>query len=503
MTTHRVAKKESWWRSFTGGLNDLSFGERYPTILGLFWPELITAFLAVSVLSWIDGMMIGHLQSTAMYATAGVTNTFFHFLLKTAEGLSVGTVILCGQYNGVQRYKEVGQSAISAFWVTVVVGGLVATCLYAGAYTIYHDFFHVPDEMVALGVSVLRIRAIGIFFLFVYYALIGFLRGIKNTFLPMAFFLLGGACYIFFDYALIFGAFGFPEMGFQGSALAWVLQYAVMLFAVLAYIFTDNRMRKYSLSLLTGFSWRSSFEIIKLSWPVTLDKAILAGSKMWLVCLISPIGQVALASFGVIREMEQFAFVPAIAFAQVITLLVSNDFGKCNWQGIRSNTKKIMCLAALFVLVILLAFSLFPEKIIGLFDRKGSFVHFAAVAFPILAILAILDLLQVILAGALRGAANVRVVMLTRLIACLGLFVPLSYGFSLLPIENGLVKFLLIYSSFYLMDGVIGLTYILWFRHGSWKKVADVQHHARVPDGTHNGKGTDESCPISKDSPGF
>ena len=68
-----------------------------------------------------------------------------------------------------------------------------------------------------------------------------------------------------------------------------------------------------------------------------LDKAALAWAKMWLVVMIAPAGEYALASFSVLKDLEQFAFVPAIAFGQVITLLVSNDVGsrKLVWREAR------------------------------------------------------------------------------------------------------------------------------------------------------------------------
>ncbi len=61
--------------------------------------------------------------------------------------------------------------------------------LYFGAHTIY-NFYEAPPQMISLGVPYLRIRAIGVFFAFIYFALIGFLRGIKNPKLPMLFFIL-------------------------------------------------------------------------------------------------------------------------------------------------------------------------------------------------------------------------------------------------------------------------------------------------------------------------
>ncbi|MCL5436436.1 MAG: MATE family efflux transporter [Candidatus Dependentiae bacterium] len=477
-----ASEKKSLLASYVTGITD-SAGERYVTILGYFWPELITALLVSSVLNLIDASMIGHLKSTSMYATLGVALTIVLFLNKMAEGLSVGTVILCGQYNGMRRFTDVGRAAMSAFWVTVLVGGLIAAALYFGAASLF-AFLHVPHKMAHFGIAFMRLRVVSIFLFFVYMALVGFLRGTKNTRVPMIFFVVGAVVFVFFDYTLIFGHFGFPALGLMGSAIASIIQNAVMLVAALGYIFCDTQMRQYSIQAIRSFDAQAALDIFRLSSPVILDKALLAGAKIWLVRLIAPMGKVALASYSVIRDMEQFAFVPAIAFASVITLLVSNDYGSGNWPGIKSNVKKVLFLASGLVFTILLLFALFPEAVIGFFSVKSRVVFFAATAFPVVSVLVLFDLLQVVLAGALRGAANVRLVMVTRLLVCGLVFLPLSYWFSTLPISNILVKFILIYGCFYLSDGVMSMVYVWWFRRDSWRSTA-VSYKGAV-DATYN-----------------
>lgn len=479
-------EKKSLWQSYVAGITDRMDGERYGTIIGYFLPELVTAFMVYSVLNCIDAAFIGHLKSTSLYATQGVTSTFIHFLTKVAEGISVGTVVLCGQYNGLQRFSDVGRAAATALWVTVGVGGAISLFLYFGAPAIY-SFLQVPEQIASHGVAYLQLRSLGIFLSFLYFALVGFLRGVKNTRLPMLVFVLGGFVFVLCDYALVFGAFGLPEMGLQGSAIASIIQHAVMLCAIITYIVMNKNMRKYSVSLVSGFDRPAAGRILRLSWPVMLDKAVLALAKIWLVKLLAPMGKVALASFSVIKDMEQLAFVPAAAFAQVITLLVSNDFGIKNWQGIKNNTKKILFMASFAVITILLAFSIFPEKIIHIFDTKNAFTAFAATLFPMISLFVMCDVLQLILAGALRGAANVRFVMMTRVLVGLFVFLPLSYGFSIMPISNILIKFFLVYSSYYLANGVMGLIYVYRFRREGWKYDAEVAP-VRMSYGTNNGK---------------
>lgn len=459
-------------QSYIAGIKDQSEGQSYETLIGYFVPEFITSFFLYSLLSLIDAWFIADLKCTSMYATQGVTANLVHLLTKIAESFSVGTIVLCGQYNGIKDFKNVGRAAMSSLWITFILGAIISCLLYSSAHWIY-SCYGLNEEMIQYGTSFLQLRAVGIFFMFVYFAITGFLRGIKNTKVPMVLFVCGGVIFIFFDYALIYGKFGFPAMQLQGSALASTIQYGVMLIGALAYCFFDKENRRYTLTLIDSFDRKAARSILSLSWPVMVDKASLAGAKSWLDIMIAPMGIQALASYKIIRDMEQLAFIPAIAFAQVITFLVSNDYKAGNWRGIKSNIKKIIFLSSMMVFTVLLIFSIWPAAIIRFFDKENSFTAFAAQAFPLLSLLVFFDLLQIILSGALRGASEVKVVMWVRLVTCLGYFVPVSYMISKMAIASPLTKFVLLYGSFYVGNALMSLVYIQTFRNKE-KQLPDI-----------------------------
>ncbi len=445
-------------------------GESYATICRYFIPEFVTAFLLYSLPAWLDSYFISHLESTYTYATLGATNNLLHLLFKLAEAISVGTVILSGQFNGMKQFKEVGQTVRDAFWVTIIIGMSLACFLYLGAYSIY-QWYGVPSEIVEMGIPFLRMRAIATFLAFVLFALVGFLRGIKNTFTPMVIFMAGSAAFIFFDYLLIYGYCGFPCLGLQGSAVASIIQYSVMLMIAMAYVVWHPENRKYAVNLFQGFKkLRYVWELLELSMPVMLDKAIFAWAYVWLCKMLCPMGTTAIATFSAIKDLERISFLPAIALAQVITFLVSNDFGAHNWTGIKNNIKKVTFLSSILVFSMLWFISYNLKWVLSFLDKKGEFTPFAAKVFPILSILVFFDLLQLILSGALRGAGNVKTVMLVRFAIIVGYFVPVSYTIAQFTMHNEPLKFILIYGSFYLGNALMSVIYVYRFRGNAWKE---------------------------------
>jgi len=462
-------RKKPLVESYVKGICDEQHGESYFRIIRYFIPEFITAIVLYSMMYFYDAWLIAHLKSTSIYATLGVTNTLMHLVTKMAEGFSVATIIVAGQYNGKGELKRVGRTLVDAFWVTALTGGAVAALLYCGAQWIY-TWYGVPDSLIELGTPYLKTRALAIFCMYVYFAFIGFLRGIKNTRVPMFIFIFGGIIFCFFDYVLIFGAWGFPSMKLQGSAMASVLQYASMMICSIVYIMCKKEYRKYSFSLFTDLGkWDNIRHLLHLSWPVILDKSTLALAYIWLGAMLNPLGVKVIASYSVIKDLERFAIMPAAALAQVITFLVSNSYGNKDWEGIKTNIKKVIFTASFCVFSILLVFSLWPDFFIGIFDKKGDFTAFSAKIFPFLSILVFFDLLQLILAGALRGAADVKMVMFTRLAVVLFFFIPVSSLIAHMVIESIALKFFLIYGSFYVGNAIMSVVYIYRFRGERWK----------------------------------
>lgn len=441
-------------------------GESYQTLLSYFFPEFITCLLLYCVLGLFDSLMIAQLPNKAAYTTLGYTNTLFHLLTKLAEGFSVGMVIICGQYNGKQEHKNVGDAVTSGFWATLLIGAAISLVLYASAYSIY-TFYQIPTDMINLGIPFMRLRALGVFFNFVFFALVGFLRGIKNTKVPMLLLLIGGTVFLFLDYVLLFGKFGFPAIDFQGSALASVIQYMVMLLGALVYIFYDPELKIYGIRLFRKIKWLEVAQLLKLSWPVMLDKAALAICQIWLSKQISVVAlkhaDIAIrTSFIAIKDIERFAIIPALALAQIITFLVSNDYRLNNIAAIKTNVARVLLMALSFTGTILVVVSIFPSAFLKYIETDSAFITFVASCIPVVSMLVVFDLLQLIISAALRGASHVRLVMITR-IAVSGLFfIPVSYFLAHSSFASAYLQFIAVYGTLYIANGITCAIYLRW-----------------------------------------
>lgn len=463
--------KKNILTSYVEGITNTVHGESYSRIVRYFIPEFITNLIVYSMPLWLDAIFIASLKSTSTYATLGATNNIIHLGIKVAEALSVSTVVLSGYYNGQKDYQKVGDTVRDSFWITCLFGIFFFIVLYFYGQQIYH-WYGVSPEIAALGVPYLRIRALGVLFMFIYFAFVGFLRGIKNTTSPMKIFIFGALVFVITDYVLIFGKYGFTAYGLQGSAMATLLQYVTMTIVAVCYVLFNRKNRKYGVNLFSIFTSHHQIKrFMHVSWPIVLDKATLAIAYIWLGKMIAPLGTNAIAAFSAIKDMERFAFLPAIACAHVITFLVSNNIGAQDITAVKINIKKVLLLAGAMVSSILFLMTMFTSQVLYLFDKQGDFTILVMQVFPVISVLVLFDLLQLVLSGALRGTGNVHTVMMVRLVVVFLFFIPISYIFARYIDVSESWRIILIYGSFYIGNAIMSIFYVQRFRSNQWKNL--------------------------------
>lgn len=448
---------------------DIQGGQSYSRILKYFYPECITALIIYFLPYCINCLFICSLKSTNTYAISGIIENFLTQFLKAAEGLSVGIVILTGYHNGLSEFKKSGEAFVDSFWTVIGIGGLVSAGLYF-LVTAICAFNNFSPEMIAEGIPYLQCKSISIFFMFVAMALVGFLRAIKNTFVPMVAFIIGAIVFVCVDYVLIFGAFGMPQMCLMGSAVAALVQNVVMSLVMFGYILYAKKTQKYEISFLKSrLNVNRTIKLLMVSLPVLIDKVSIAFGYAWLGSCMSHLGANAGAAFSCVKLMERFAFLPAMACAQVITFLVSNDVGSGRWEDIHANIKKVLVISVTLVGILLLIGSLWPAYFASFLDKKGEFGHLVAVVFPALSVLILIDLLQLVLSGALRGAGDVQTVMWTRVIVIGGFFIPATYLISWFSFDAIVTKMLATYAIFLTGNALMSMVYVYRLRQNHWK----------------------------------
>lgn len=447
------------------------YGDSLASIIGYWIPELITSTILYSLTPLVDSYLVGQLGSLTVFGALGMATNFLHTLIKFSESIPAASVAIIGRHNGKQEFAQCGAGLANAFWTTTLIGLSQFVVIFFAAESIFR-WIGVPEAMVVVGAPFLILKSLGVFLIFTSLAFVSFIKAIKNTRVPMLINLAGIAAFIFFDYALILGRLGFPQLGITGSAIATIMQYAIINVAAIIYIVGNPEYKKYfSDMFLWLFDWDQTATLLNMSWPIMVDKSAFALSYVWLAKMIAPLGASIIVSYDVVQKLERFAFLPAIAFSQIIVFLISNRLGAQDYEGAVANVKKIWCLTAFFTSLSLITLSYNASYFVSFFDATNQFGMQAVPALQSISLFVIFDLTQIVLAGALRGAGDVRTVMMGRVAAIVFFFIPMSYYVSTLEFTNQVNKFIVIYGTFYFATGIMGLIFMARIYSKKWYQI--------------------------------
>lgn len=235
------------------------------------------------------------------------------------------------------------------------------------------------------------------------------------------------------NWMFVFGHWGAPAMGLEGSALASVITSCATVAAYGAVIASDRRMRRYR---LMGNWWRPEWqrlrEIFKVGLPIACIIIAEGGFFSSAAYLMGRIGAADLAGHTIALQIAALAFQVPFGVGQAATIRVGYHYGAGNREGVRLAGKAALWIAFAFSFFGASAMVLIPRSILSLYvdvhDPANAAMLGLAVQFLIVAALfQMFDGIQAVAAGALRGLQDTRMPMA---IALFGYWLP-GFGLSL------------------------------------------------------------------------
>jgi len=278
----------------------------------------------------VDTAMCGRLPDPDPALTALGFSTQVVFLLMVAMiGLSVGSVALVARAYGGNDSSRVNYLMEQSTQLTVILSVIVAVLGNLIAPSLVR-LLGAQETTVPLALDYLR--PLMTFSLFYYLSILygATLRGVGNTRLAFEAALFQNGLNVLFNYGLILGNFGLPELGVQGAAIGTVLsQFCGVAFllirlhrGVLPGIHAPIRPRPLDREV--------SRQLWRIGWPAAMDMVILNAGFMTVVGLVGWYDEVAVAAHSIGLRIQGLAFVPGLAIARAAGAMIGNALGADN-----------------------------------------------------------------------------------------------------------------------------------------------------------------------------
>src|SRR6476620_7216262 len=193
----------------------------------------------------VNNIFLGHLSEQAL-ATASITGVYYLIFSSIGFGLNNGLQMLIALRAVENRREEIGKLFNQALLIALILAALSILITYTLAAAILKVAVHNP-ETYQQAVSFLHIRIWGLPFLYIYQMRNALLIGTNQSKYLVSGTLAEAVSNVFFDYVLIFGKWGFPDLGFNGAAYASILAEFIGMIVIFVVIRSKGMNRNYGL----------------------------------------------------------------------------------------------------------------------------------------------------------------------------------------------------------------------------------------------------------------
>ncbi len=423
----------------------------------------ITASIVVPQVNFItNNIFLGGLGQKEL-GVAGITGVYYLVFAVIGHGLNNGLQALISRRAGENRVDQIGNLFSQGIRISMVFAILGILLTWFLAPVLFRFALH-DTERVNMAVDFLNIRILGLPFLYVYQMRNALLVGTNQS----RFLIIGTAVEaitnIYFDYGMIYGKLGLPELGFNGAAYASIIAEFAGLVVIFLVIHIQGIGKQLDLFRNIKYDWTNIKLILRISSPVILQLAISIISWEFFYILIEHHGELDLAVSNTMRNIFGFFGCFTWAFGATTNSMVSNIIGQGLQHRVNELVSKIMQWSVGFAVLVCVLLNLFPHAFLSVYGQGDGFVDAAIPVMRIVSLALVLMSVSVIWLNAVTGTGNTKINLLSEVAAivlyCIYVYIVLEK--LQLSIEWGWAS-----------EGIYWMTLLLpsfWYmRSGRWK----------------------------------
>ncbi|MGB0523694.1 MAG: MATE family efflux transporter [Flammeovirgaceae bacterium] len=379
-----------------------------------------------------DNMMVGQVGAIPLAASAFANAVFFNIMVL-GMGIAYGVTPLVGAALGEKDNKKIGRILKNGIFINVL-SGIVMLIIMFGITPFMHHMGQDP-EVVEEAIPYFYTLAFSILPLMIFFNFKQFNEGVASTKPTMVITLSSNVINILLNYILIYGHWGFPELGLLGAGYATLISRILMGIALAIYTFKAAYFKPFIREMAnTRIRLDECLKIYRLGIPIA--------GQMLMEVMVFAIGAIMIGSIGAIEQaahqvvigLAALTYMIANGLAAATTIRVSNQLGEGDWQNMRKAAHTGTLMALVFMTITAVIFVIFKYPLPDLFvkDEDREVVIIAAKLMIIAGFFQLFDGIQVVALGALRGLHDVKIPTFLTFIAYWVIGLPACYllGFT-------------------------------------------------------------------------
>ncbi len=404
-----------------------SLRSEYPKTLRLALPIALAhaGQLAVQI---VDNAMVGRLGAVPLAGVAFGGNVFF-FLFIFGLGLAMGITPLVGEMYAQGRHRSTAQILQNSIALYFMLG--LAICAAQLATVPLFGLMNQPEEVIVAGTPYYRYLAWSSIPLMLFFAFRSFLEGVGNTKVAMIITIISNAVNIVFNYLLIYGHWGFPQMGAAGAGMATLISRILLPVLLIGYFAWHQSFRRYlSFYHRTNWSGASVWSLLSVGFPISVQMTLEGGAFALTGIMMGWLGTEALASNQIALSVTNMAFLIVLSIGSATTIRVSHEYGLRNFTAIRRIAHSSWRISVVWNSFMAMVFITCRHLLPRIFTVDPTVIDITGSLLVIVAAFQIFDGLQSTTLCILRGMQDVKATSVVALISYIVINLPVGYLFA-------------------------------------------------------------------------
>ena len=404
-----------------------SIHARETLALGL---PLAGSHLAQMALHVTDVVMMGRYGVVPLAAVV-LGASFFFVVYVLGSGFAKAVMPMVAAALGRGDEAQVRRDTRMGLWLSILYGLVFMPVFWwSGAILLA---LGQDAEVSAIAQSYLRIVGFGLVPALCVTVLQSYLSALGRTQVVLWVTIVAVLLNISVNYALIFGNWGFPELGARGAAIATILTQVMSLIVLGLYANVLPGLRRYHLfQRFWRPDWHAMGQVWRLGVPIGLTGLAEGGMFQASALMMGWIGTVELAAHGIALEVAALTFMLHVGLSSAATIRIARFGGRGDRVALRDAAKMAILISLGVALASVTLFLSVPEPIVSLFldmdkPESATIVAYGSVLLMVAALFQLADGMQVIALGLLRGVQDTRVPMVLATVSYWLIGIPCSY----------------------------------------------------------------------------
>lgn len=426
-----------------------------PVMLGML-AEFIVSIINSAFLSRVDG---------PSFVAAGNAGLIYISLMMIGYGIAGASQIVIARRDGENNVKELSSTLFNSFVIVAIINISLLLIIQLFCPLLFKATVASPLIESKME-SFMAIRSWGILFSIFELCFFAYYTGRGKTFPVMFATLAQGLSNFIFDYGLIFGNWGMPELGLEGAAWSTVISDAFSATTYLLFFLWSRKESELKHFLKNKINAKQLKDLLKLGTPLIGQGFISVGSWVVFFFMIENMGQKQIEISQTIRNFYYICLISVLSFGTTTKTIVSKLMAENKQNEIKSALKKIVWCSLLCTLFFTHANFFYPQVIIPLINANTTLLDETVLTLQLVSLAMILYAISIVLTGMISGAGDT-VASFRIELASIILYIVMGALVTIVfpqPIH-------IVWCIEYVYFGAIIVAAMLYIRKGHWKSI--------------------------------